>query len=111
MNTLELAEKMFLKELTSVGENNPKEITGCYICDLLSRVINGCDKGNVWITVQSSINVAAVAVLNECACVIVCEGVKVSDDVIKKANEEKVIIFSDKRKAYELSKEISLLIT
>ena len=110
MNTIELAGKLALKELTNIGENNPKEISGCYICDLLSRVMNGCEEGNIWITVQNSINVAAVAVLNECACVIVCEGVKVSDDVIKKANEENVIIFSDMRKAYELAKEIAQLL-
>lgn len=109
MNTLELQQKLSLNELTNIGDN-PREITGCYICDLLSRVMRGCKEGDVWITVQNSINVAAVAVLNDCACVIVCEGVAVSDSVLEKANEEGVIIYSDERSAYELAKELSAMI-
>ena len=110
MNTNKLAKTLSLLEITDIDENSPKEITGCYICDLLSRVMSGCDEGDIWITVQNSINVIAVAVLNECACIIVCEGVKVPADVISKANEEGVIVFSSDRRAYELAKDISAII-
>lgn len=108
MNTMELQNKLKLNLLTDLTD--PKEITGGYVGDLLSRVMAGCKKGDVWITVQNSINVAAVALLNECACVIVCEGVEIAKNVTEKASEEGVIMFSSKMSAYELAKQISVLI-
>ena len=38
-----------------------REIKGCYIGDLLSWVMGRAEADNVWITIMSNINIAAVA--------------------------------------------------
>ena len=107
MRINELAEKLELKKLSGTTD---KDISSCYVSDLLSRVLGGCTEGDVWITVQSSINMVAVAVMVESACVILAEGLTVEDNVREKANEEDLTIFSSKDSAYTLAKKISQMI-
>ena len=107
MNTFELEKKLNLKCIT---ENNAeKEVCGCYISDLLSLAMGRVGDKNVWITVQTNVNIVAIAVLTEAACVIVPENIEVGADVINKAKEEDVIIFSAGKTAYELAVEIGAL--
>ena len=102
MNVSELMNTLELKLLAGEdGLNN--ELQGCYICDLLSYVMSRASKGNVWITVQTNINVVAVSVLTEVGCVIVPENIVVEQITIDKANKEGVPIFSTSKTAYELA--------
>jgi len=101
-----LAESLNLKKL-SAGED--KKITSCYISDMLSRVMGGCKEGDVWITVQTSLNMVAVATLAEASCVILPENLTAAKEVIEKATEESIQIFSSPDHAYELAKKISKL--
>lgn len=82
------------------GLENP--ITGGRVCDLLSHVLARGQKGDAWITVQTHMNVVAVAVLRGIACVIVPEDIPVPDDVAAKAAEEGVAILSSPLTAYEI---------
>ena len=107
MTINELSEKLSLEKLS--GEENV-EIASCYISDLLSRVLGGCEIGDIWITVQSSINMVAVAVMTEVSCVILPEGLTAPDDVIDKANEEGLTIFTSKESAFSLATKIAQLI-
>ncbi|MGN1083226.1 MAG: AraC family transcriptional regulator [Candidatus Avispirillum sp.] len=79
-----------------------KEVCGCYAGDLLSWVMSHASYGDVWITIMSNINVAAVASLTECACVIMAEGVEPDADTLKAAGEKDITLFSDQRSVYEL---------
>jgi len=79
-----------------------REITGIYVCDLLSWVMSHANKGDAWITVQTHLNTIAVAVLLEIPCIIVPEGIKVEEATIKKAIEEGITILSSKMSAYEI---------
>ena len=107
MTVIKLGEKIGLKRLS----NGPdREIASCYISDLLSRVLGGCQSGDVWITVQSSINMIAVAVMAEVGCVILPEGLTVTDQVADKANEEGLSIFTSKENAFSLAIKTSRLI-
>lgn len=56
-----------------------KELTGVYICDLLSWVMAHGSKGDAWITVQTHANIIAVATLLELSCIIVPEEVDVEE--------------------------------
>jgi serine kinase of HPr protein (carbohydrate metabolism regulator) len=47
--------------------------------------------------------------LCETSCIILAEGVSVSDEIIKTANSKGVNILSSKKNAYVLAKEISEL--
>jgi len=106
MTTATLAENLNLTRLS--GETD-REITSCYISDLLSRVLGGCQAGDVWITVQTSLNMAAVAVMADVSCVILPEGLTAADNVIEKANEEDLTIFSSNDSAYALAVKIAAI--
>ena len=107
MTTKELSVKLDLKRLS--GEED-KEVASCYISDLLSRVLGGCKEGDVWITVQSSLNMVAVAAMTDPSCVILPEGLTAPDNVLEKANEEDLTIFTSDETAYCLAVKIAELI-
>jgi len=107
MTITTLAEKL---DLTKLSGETDKEVASCYISDLLSRVLGGCQAGDIWITVQSSLNMVAVAVMTEASCVILPEDLTAPDNVIEKANEEDLTIFSSKESAYSLAVKVSKLL-
>jgi len=107
MTVSSLREHLSLKVLS---EGTDQEIASCYISDLLSRVMGGCGAGDVWITVQSSMNAVAVAVLADASCVILAEGVMAPDDVIARAKEEELSLFTSGDSAYDLARKIASLI-
>jgi len=102
----ELAAELGLEKLS--GESD-REIESCYISDLLSRVLGGCQSGDVWITVQSSLNMVAVAVMTDASCVILPEGLTAPDNVLEKANEEGLTIYTSEETAYSLAVKIAKL--
>ena len=107
MTVNELKDKLALN--TIVMPNANREISGCYIGDLLSWVMGSAQTGDVWITIMSNINIVAVATLCDTACILLAEGVTVSDDIITTATEKGINILSSQKSAYILAKEISEL--
>ena len=98
-------EKIGLKLL--VGEaGTSREITGVYICDLLSWVMAHAGKGDAWITVQTHANIVAVAALLELGCIIIPEGVEVEEDTLRKAEDEGVPVYQSGLSAYGIAKEL-----
>lgn len=82
------------------------KIENVYICDLLSWVMSHAQKGDAWITVLTNVNVSAVAVMTDVACVIIAEGIEVEELTLKKANENGIIIISSQYSAFEICKRI-----
>lgn len=105
---------MKVSELLSVGDfkllTSPdytdREITGCYVGDLLSWVMGKANSGDAWITIMSNINIVAVATLTDVSCIILSEGVNPEEDVIKKADKEGIIILRSTKTSYEISCKI-----
>lgn len=91
-------------------EGLKKEITGVYIGDLLSFVMSHAKKGNAWITIQTHVNVIAVATLLELSCIIVPEDTEIDEDTIKHANDECIPVLLSSKSAYEISIIISDII-
>jgi predicted transcriptional regulator len=87
-----------------------KEVSGVYICDLLSWVMSHANKGDIWITVHTHINIVAVAVLVEIPCIIVPEGIKVEESTINKANEEGIVILNSDKPAYQIAVELGKIL-
>ena len=79
-----------------------REITCGYVCDLLSWVMAHGEAGMAWITVQTHMNVIAVASLMEMAAVIVPEGIEMEAASLEKAKEEGITVLSSEKTAYEL---------
>lgn len=104
----ELKEKLSL-EAVHLSEEN-REITGCYIGDMLSVVMSKAEEGNVWLTVQANVNIDAVAVLTGISCIIIVEGMEPDEDTITKAKAQDVTILKSPDTAYHLACRIEKLI-
>ena len=71
----------------TAGSKIDVEITGGYASDLLSCVMAGAQKGNIWVTLQAHPNVVAVASLIELSAVVITEGVAPDPETIHKAED------------------------
>ncbi|NLV59561.1 MAG: AraC family transcriptional regulator [Clostridiales bacterium] len=101
MKVQDLMEILSARCLTCQA-NLEAEVSCGYACDLLSWVLAHGRKGMAWATVQTHLNVIAVAVLMEMACVILVEGVLPEEATLRKAEEEGLAILSSDKTAYEL---------
>ena len=68
------------------------------------------EKNNVWITVQTNMNILGIAALAESACVIVAHGMNIPEAVVNKAKEENICVLRSASPVYELCVEIGKLI-
>ncbi|MDD3919656.1 MAG: AraC family transcriptional regulator [Eubacteriales bacterium] len=83
-------------------ETIDNEISCGYTCDLLSWVMAKGKSGCAWVTVQTHINVVAVASLHDMACVICPEGVEMEAASRQKASEEGIAVLQSAKTAYEI---------
>lgn len=104
MTVKELSEKLNWKLICGDGG---KDVSGCYIGDLLSRVMGNCGDSDIWITVQTSRNMIAVAVLADVAAVLFPEGIQVSEQVIDWAREEQITLAGCGKPAFETAAELA----
>jgi len=106
MTIEELIKEIDGKILTEITDMNELKVENVYICDLLSWVMSHAQKGDAWITVLTNVNVPAVALMTDVACVIIPEGIEVPELTLKKANENAITIISSQYSAFEISKRI-----
>ena len=85
MTTHELAQRLGWKVLVP-GED--REVSRGYCGDLLSWVMGRAPQDSAWITVMTNINVAAVAVLCDVACVIFAQGAQPDATLRERAETE-----------------------
>lgn len=105
----ELADELGLIPLTQLVSE--ERVTGGYVGDLLSWVMTHARAGQAWITIMNDLNIVAVAALARVSCVIVAEGVTVSPEVCRRAEEHGICLFSSSRTAYELSAALAELLS
>lgn len=108
MKVCELAEKLHLETINMADSDT--EITGCYIGDMLSVVMSRAEEGDVWLTVQANVNIAAVAALTGCAAIVIVEGMTADDATVEKAKTQGITIFQSDETAYGLACKIRDLI-
>lgn len=106
MNVSELAKKLGCEIVCGRG-GAERELSGCYIGDLLSLAMSRVRKNNVWITIQTNINIAAVATLTEAGCIIICDGFTPDENTAKRADSEDIPIMTSDKSAYELATVLS----
>ncbi len=87
-----------------------KECEGCYSGDLLSWVMSRAKENDVWLTVMGNVNAVAVAVLTDCACIVLTENAALDDAAKERALQQGITILRSAENAYELSVRISKLI-
>ena len=93
MKITDIIKALDLKVISG-NDGLSNEITGGYVSDLLSDVMGNAREGNIWITVQTHMNVVAVASLKDLAAVIIVKGGLPESDTIEKSNMEKIPVLS-----------------
>lgn len=106
MNISKLIDLISGKLLTDNTDGLEAEVKNVYICDLLSWVISHAQKGDAWITVLTNVNVPAVALMTEVACVIIPEDIGIEDLTLRKANENGIVIIGTPLNSFEISKRV-----
>jgi hypothetical protein len=103
MNLQQIIDQLNLTILTESKDFAGITPTGGYSSDLLSCVMAGAKKGNIWITLQAHLNIVAIAALNEVSAIIITEDAQPDAASIAKANEQGVILLSTPQPTYEIN--------
>jgi len=104
----EVIEKVKVEPLCSV-QSADRQVTGGYASDLLSCVIKGAKKDSIWVTLQSHLNVVAVASLLGLAGVIITEGNRPDQETLSKAENEGVILMTTPKSTFTVVAELALI--
>lgn len=107
MNVTNLIKELNLNVETQV--NNDVIFDSVYIGDLLSVVMSNAEENSIWITIQTHLNIVAVADLIDISAILVVEDMDVDEDTVKKANELGIPILTTDKSAYEVACEICKL--
>ena len=78
MTVQDIIEKLNLKVF--VEGDVDREVTDCYIGDLLSWVMGRAPADSAWLTVMGNINSIAVATLADVSCIILVENAALDAD-------------------------------
>jgi len=96
----DIAEILSLRPLTpSVGLE--REVSGGYVGDLLSDVMANSVEGNIWITLQTHVNIVAVAVFKNLSAIVIVNGRMPDSDTMDRAVSENIPILLTGRSAFE----------
>ena len=100
MNLADIIEPLSLDIKSSAGSQD-RPVSGVYVSDLLSDVMGNSVDGNLWITLQTHMNIVAVAGLKNLSGIIIVGNRQLQADVLQKAEEEKVTIMTTPLTAFE----------
>lgn len=98
----DIIEKFNLENIASFRTIDPV-VTGAYTSDLLSDVIANSKKDNIWITLQTHLNILAVAKLKELAAIIIVSKRDIEKETIEKAETENITLLRTTMNAFEIS--------
>lgn len=100
MKLSDLVEELDL-EVKTCKDGLGNDVKGAYVSDLLSDVMANSMEGNAWITLQTHLNIVAVAGLKNLAGIIIVNNRPVQEDVLKKAETEKITILTTPLSSFE----------
>ncbi|RKX54861.1 MAG: iron-sulfur binding hydrogenase [Thermotoga sp.] len=102
-----IVEELKLKVIT--GSLDVEIKRGC--CgDLLSEIMRSCEKDSIWVTIQSHVNIVAVAVVVGIRAIVLCNGHEYSEDTLKKADEEGITLLASDLTPFEVSGRIYMML-
>lgn len=99
MKLSQIIEECKLKKIVFCSDD---EITNGYCGDLMSDVIAHAKTDSVWVTVQAHKNSIAVALIKEIRAIIFTNNVAISQELIDKAKEEDINLFSTENNSFQL---------
>ncbi len=104
----EVIEKLKVEPVSSI-QSLDRRVAGGYASDLLSCVIKGAKKHSVWVTLQSHVNVVAVASLLGLAGVIITENNRPDRETLNRAENEGVILMITPKSTYTVVGQLTTL--
>jgi hypothetical protein len=104
----EITEKLDL-EVVSPSSSMDRMVTGGYAADLLSCAMKGTKKDYLWVTLQSHLNVVAVASLVNLAGVIITENNRPDQETITRAEKEGVTLMVTSKTTFTVVGELTFL--
>ena len=108
MKVKDLCEKLGWELCCGDGE---EEISGGVYCgDLLSIVMSHAPAGCLWVTIMANANAMAVSSLNECACVVLAEGMKADEATREGAKKGAVTVLRTDKPIFEAALEAARLL-
>ncbi len=109
MKLKEIIEKLNLQVVNPV--NMDVEINDVYASDLLSDVMGRAKSGQIWVTLQTHKNVAAIASLKDIPAVIITGNAKPDDDMLAHAINEEICILISNDLCYPICGKLFSLLT
>jgi hypothetical protein len=104
----EIIETLNLETVSSLSTAS-RLVVGGYAADLLSCAMKGAKKDYVWVTLQSHLNVVAVASLLDLAGVIITEGNRPDPETVARAEKEGVVLLVTPKATFTVVGELTLL--
>ena len=101
MNVGEIAQELAL-DVKVGGSALTREVRCGYASDLLSDVIAYAREGDLWITLQTHQNTAAVASMKDLAGMVLVNGREPEPDTLEKARQENIPLLVSDLPAFEL---------
>jgi predicted transcriptional regulator len=108
MTLNEIVRELSLSVQTASDRLNT-EVTGGYASDLLSCVMAKARQGNIWVTLQSHLNIVAVAALLQLAGIIVTEGMQPDAATLEKASEEGIPLLTTAHTTFTIVSQLAQL--
>lgn len=101
MKLREIAERAELKFVS--GESVADiEISGGFVSDMLSNVVGEANEGELWITIQTHVNILAVAMLKDLGAILIAQGEEPDSRLIEAAESKDMPILVSDLSAFEL---------
>lgn len=91
------------------SQGEEREIESGYCGDFLSNIISHAPDACAWLTVMNNVNVAAVATLIDCACIILCEGTAPDDAFSARAKQLGLWVLGTEKNVFEAAKTVAQL--
>ena len=91
-------------QVFSKGED--RAVESGYCGDFLSNIISRAPDSCAWLTVMNNVNVAAVATLIDCACILLAEGMPLDADARARAEREEVPVLATPLPVYQAARKV-----
>ena len=91
-----------IAELNIITGEKDVSVEAGYVSDLLSDVMRNAKPNSIWITIQHHENVIAVAAMAEISVIVFSNGITPEEEIIKRAEDEGMILCSYPDSSFEL---------
>ena len=95
--------KRVIRAENAAGDDDERSVSGCFMCDGMSRTMANGFSGMAWITHRADMNALAVAVMKGAACMIFPKGTEPEEGVIGRAEMENMPLLRSDEPAFELA--------